>query len=299
MMSRPALTQIEIPGVEPSHQGKVRDIFDLGEHLLLVATDRISAYDCILPQGIPDKGAILTQMTRFWLGQLEEAEPNHLVTTEVSEFPAPFCDHPSQLEGRSMLVHKTEPMPVECVVRGYLTGSGWKEYQESQTVGKIYIHEQLQEFDALPRPIFSPARKNQEGHDENISFDEMIVIVGGWEGEELRERSQELYREAAEIAKDRGIILADTKFEFGILEGEILLIDEVLTPDSSRFWRAEDYQPGTPQAPYDKQLVRNYLRDLPWDGNPPAPDLPPEIIEQTRQRYIEAYQMLTGETWPS
>lgn len=292
-----ALTSVSIPGVEMVQQGKVRDIFDLDDKLLLVATDRISAYDCILPQGVPDKGKILTQMTRFWLEQLSEGEPNHLISCDVSEFPAPFCDHADILEGRSMLVHKTDPFPVECVVRGYVTGSGWKEYQQNKTVGKIYIHEELKEFDPLPKTIFSPATKNPDGHDENISFDEMVVIVGGWEGEELRERSLELYREAASIAKEQGLILADTKFEYGMLDGEILLIDEVLTPDSSRFWLAETYQPGTPQEPLDKQFVRNYLSGLSWDKNPPAPDLPPEIIEQTRERYIDAYQRLTGTDW--
>lgn len=219
-MAGKAITKIEIPGVEPTHQGKVRDIFDLGDRLLMVATDRISAFDCILPQGVPDKGAILTQMTRFWLETLSEAEPNHMVSTVVDDFPKPFNDHAEILLRRSMLVEKVEPLPVECVVRGYLTGSAWEEYQKDQTVGKTYIHEKLREFDPLPKPVFTPAKKNREGHDENISFDEMVVIVGGWEGEELRERSLALYREAAKLAYERGVVLADTKFEFGVKDGE-------------------------------------------------------------------------------
>ncbi|MBI1389278.1 MAG: phosphoribosylaminoimidazolesuccinocarboxamide synthase [bacterium] len=294
---KPAITSIEIPGVEPSQRGKVRDIFDLGGELLIVATDRISAFDCILPQGVPGKGAILTQMTRFWLDALEEAQPNHLVTMEVSEFPEPFRSHPEILEKRSMLVRKADPILVECVVRGYLAGSGWVDYQKNRTVAGVKIHEDITESGELPKPMFTPAVKNKAGHDENISFDEMLVVVGGAEGVELRDRSIELYKEAAAIARERGVIIADTKFEFGYLDGEIVLIDEVLTPDSSRFWRVEDYQPGRPQEAMDKQFVRDYLKSLDWDRNPPAPDLPEEIIMKTRQRYLDAYTTLTGKEW--
>ncbi len=293
-----AITQINIPGVSPSRQGKVRDIFDLDTQLLLIATDRISAFDCVLPQGIPDKGAILTQMSTFWLETLGEAEPHHLISTDVADFPDPFNQHPEILKNRTMLTKKLEPFRVECVVRGYLAGSGWKEYQENQTVCGILLPSGLKQSDKLPEPVFTPATKNDEGHDENISFDEMIVIVGGWEGEELRERSLALYRQAAKVAEEKGVILADTKFEFGIdEEGEITLIDEVLTPDSSRFWLAANYEPGKPQEAFDKQFVRDYLNDIKWDHNPPPPDLPQGIIDNTRQRYMDAYKMITGKEW--
>lgn len=293
-----AITQINIPGVSPTKQGKVRDIFDLGDQLLLVATDRISAFDCVLPQGIPDKGAILTQMSKYWLETLGEAKPHHLISTDVTDFPEPFNHHPEILKNRTMLTKKLEPFRVECVVRGYVAGSAWKEYQENQTVCGILLPSGLKQSDKLPNPVFTPATKNDEGHDENISFDEMIVIVGGWEGEELRERSLALYRQAAKVAEEKGVILADTKFEFGIdEEGEITLIDEVLTPDSSRFWLAANYEPGKPQEAFDKQFVRDYLNDIKWDHNPPPPDLPQEIIDNTRQRYMDAYKMITSKEW--
>lgn len=292
-----AMTSINIPGVEPIRSGKVRDIFDCGDSLLLVATDRISAFDCILPQGIPQKGAILTQMSKFWFETLSEAEPHHMITTNVDEFPEPFNQYPDQLRHRSMLVKKVEPLRVECVVRGYLAGSGWKEYQAHQTVCGIMLPSGLQQSSELPKPIFTPATKNDEGHDENISFDEMVVIVGGWEGEELRERSIELYKSAAKKARQNGVIIADTKFEYGMLDGEIVLIDEILTPDSSRFWLEADYQPGKSQNSFDKQFVRDYLNEIQWDHNPPPPDLPDHIIENTMKRYLDAYKMITGKEW--
>ncbi len=292
-----AITNIQIPGVPPIKQGKVRDIFDLNDTLLLVASDRISAFDCVLPQGIPDKGAILTQMSKHWFEVLPEAQPHHMITTEVSEFPSPFKEQTQQLKNRSMLCKKVEPFRVECVVRGFLSGSAWKEYQNNQTVCGIRLPSGLRESEELPKPVFTPATKNDEGHDENISFDEMVVIVGGWEGEELRERSLELYKSAAKRARERGVILADTKFEFGLLDGEIVLIDEVLTPDSSRFWLEENYQPGQPQEAFDKQFVRDYLNQIEWDHNPPPPDLPQEIIDNTCKRYQDAYRMITGREW--
>lgn len=297
-MTEAAITSIDIPGVEPSYTGKVRDMFDLGDSLLMVASDRISAFDCVLPQGVPGKGKILTQMSLFWFDLLAEAEPHHVITTDVSEFPEPFCNHPEILNKRSMLVKKTEPILVECVVRGYIAGSAWVEYQKTGSVAKVKIPEKLGESDALSKPMFTPATKSQEGHDENISFDEMLVIVGGAEGDELRARSIELYREATAYARERGVIIADTKFEFGYDDdGEILLIDELLTPDSSRFWSADDYKAGQPQDPMDKQFVRNYLLTLDWDRTPPAPDLPQDVIDSTRQRYIEAYTRITGKEW--
>lgn len=294
---REALTQINIPGVEPKNRGKVRDIYDLDDQLLLVATDRISAFDCVLPQGIPDKGAVLTQLSKFWFETITEAEPHHMISTDPEEFPEPFRSHAEVLRGRSMLVSKAEPFPVECIVRGYLSGSAWVEYQQKQTAGGILLPEGLKESDELPSPIFTPTTKSQEGHDEPISFDEMVVRVGGWEGEELRERSLDLYRSAAKYARERGVIIADTKFEFGILDDEIVLIDEFLTPDSSRFWDASRYTPGRPQEAFDKQFVRDYLLSLDWDKTPPAPDLPEEIILNTSRRYQEAYRMLTGREW--
>ncbi len=294
---KPALTSIEIPGVRPAQRGKVRDIFDLGDALLLVATDRISAFDCVLPQGVPDKGAVLTQMSLFWFENLQPAKPHHILSTEVADFPAPFNQYPEILAKRSMLVRKVEPLPVECVVRGYLAGSAWAEYQEKRTVCGILLPAGLPNSAELPRPLFTPARKNKEGHDENISFDEMLADIGGWEAEELRARSLEIYRSAAQLARERGVILADTKFEFGMDGDEILLIDELLTPDSSRFWLVDNYQPGQSQEALDKQFVRDFLNRIQWDHNPPPPDLPDDIIEQTRLRYIDAYRRITGKEW--
>ncbi|MBN2328906.1 MAG: phosphoribosylaminoimidazolesuccinocarboxamide synthase [Candidatus Omnitrophica bacterium] len=294
-----AITSIQIPGAAPAAKGKVRDIFDLGDKFLLVATDRISAFDCILPQGVPDKGAILTQMSLFWFETLAPAKPHHVISTEVEDFPEPFCNYPEILAKRSMLVKKVEPLPVECVVRGYIAGSAWAEYQENRTICGILLPENLRLSDPLPKPIFTPASKNKEGHDENISFDEAVVKIGGWEAEELRERSLEIFKAASDYAKQRGVILADTKFEFGREGDEIILIDEILTPDSSRFWLEADYQPGKAQEAFDKQFVRDFLINIQWDRNPPPPDLPDDIVENTRRRYIDAYRMLTGKEWNS
>lgn len=292
-----AITKIEIPGVEPSHSGKVRDIFDLGDQLLLVATDRISAFDCIMPRGVPEKGKLLTTISKFWFETLSKASPHHVITTEVSEFPEPFNQHPEILDKRSMLVHKTETIPVECVVRGYLAGSVVKEYQEKQTVCNVLLDKGLNISDKLRQAVYTPAKKNHEGHDENISYEETVRIVGGWESDEIRNRSLDLYAEASKITEERGLLLADSKFEFGFLDDEVILIDELFTMDSSRFWSKEEYTPGVPQNPFDKQFVRDYLNGLDWDKTPPAPDLPDEIIEKTLERYIKAYEMITGEKW--
>lgn len=294
-----AITEIRIPGVEPARRGKVRDIFDAGDALLMVATDRISAFDCVLPQGIPGKGKILTQLSKYWFETLAEASPHHMVTAEVSEYPEPFNRHPEWLEGRSMLVRKAEPIMIECVARGYLAGSAWNEYREKGTVCGVMMEKGLGISDAFSKPVYTPARKNPAGHDENISYEETVVMIGGWESEELRERTLELYRSAAKRTRERGLILADTKFEYGFVDGEITLIDELLTPDSSRFWSLEEYEPGKPQNPFDKQFVRDYLNGLDWDKTPPAPNLPDEVVEGTRQRYILAYEMITGGKWPS
>lgn len=296
---KPAITSIDIPGVQPASRGKVRDIFDLGDSLLMAASDRISAFDCILPQGIPDKGAILTQMSLFWFETLKPAKPNHVIAVEVEDFPEPFKNYPEILAKRSMRVKKVEPLPIECVVRGYMAGSAWVEYQQNRTICGIQLPEGLQLSARLPEPIFTPASKNKEGHDENISFDEMVKIVGGRAAEELRERSLGVFRSASEYALTRGVILADTKFEFGQEGEEIILIDEALTPDSSRFWLASDYQPGKAQESLDKQFVRDFLINIKWDRNPPAPNLPEDIIVNTRRRYIDAYRMLTGKEWNS
>ncbi len=292
-----ALTTITIPGVSPIRTGKVRDIFDLGDRLLLVATDRISAYDSILPQGIPDKGAILTQMTKHWMDTIPEAKPNHLISTDVEDLPEPFRSHPDQLYHRTMLTKKAEPVLIECVVRGYLSGSAWVEYQKDQTVCGILLPSGLKESDELPEPIFTPATKSHDGHDINISFEEAVLQVGGWEADELRDRSLELYKSAAKAARERGVIIADTKFEFGFLDDEIILIDEILTPDSSRFWLEDTYTPGQPQEALDKQFVRDYLNSVNWDRNPPPPDLTDDIVENTRKRYIEAYERITQKKW--
>ncbi len=277
----------------PVRRGKVRDIYDLGEELLLVSTDRISAFDWVLPTGIPDKGRVLTQISRFWFDRLDE--PNHVITTDIEEVNLPEGVDRRPLAGRSMLVRKTEVVPIECVVRGYLSGSGWKEYQKSQSVCGIKLPAGLRESDKLPEPIFTPATKEESGHDENISFERMIELVGRDVSEELRRRSLDVYQRGADHARSRGIIIADTKFEWGRVGDEIILIDEVLTPDSSRFWPADDYQPGRGQASYDKQFVRDWLETTSWDKNSQPPELPAEIVDKTRAKYIEAFERLTGE----
>jgi phosphoribosylaminoimidazole-succinocarboxamide synthase len=292
-MSASVVLESSLPGLS-ARRGKVRDIFDLGDQLLLVATDRISAFDYVLPSGIPDKGRILTQISAFWFGLLDE--PSHLVSVDVDEMPLPGGTDRAPLAGRSTLCRKTEVVPIECVVRGYLAGSGWKEYGQNGTVCGIELPAGLTESAQLPEPIFTPATKAEQGdHDENISFERMVDAVGPELSEELRRRSLSIYQRAAEYARERGIIIADTKFEFGRIGDEILLIDEVLTPDSSRFWPADQYAPGHGQPSYDKQFVRDWLLSTDWDRNSPPPKLPDDIVAKTREKYIEAYERLTGE----
>jgi len=284
-------------GDYPKRSGKVRDLYELPEALLLVATDRISAYDCVMPNGIPDKGRVLTQISLFWFHLLEDITPNHVISAAVKDLPAGV--EAEELEGRFMLCRKAEVTPIECVVRGYLAGSGWKEYQEFGTVCGIRLPEKLKQSDKLPEPIFTPATKAEEGHDENISFEQACAIAGEELMTELRKRSIALYERARDYAAERGLILADTKFEWGRTDdGEIILIDECLTPDSSRCWPADGYKPGKSQPSFDKQFVRDYLDKIQFDRTPPAPPLPSEIVQKTREKYIEAYTRLTGEQFP-
>jgi len=288
-----ALVQTNLPGV-PVRRGKVRDVYDLGDTLLLVATDRISAFDWVMPNGIPDKGRILTQLSAFWFNLL--AVPNHLLSLDIRTLDLPAGTDRATLEGRSTLVRKCRVVPIECVVRGFLDGSGWKEYQKSGTVCGIPLPPGLVQCSQLPEPIFTPATKEESGHDINISFERMVEIVGSEIAHDLRQRSIDVYRRAAEYARTRGIIIADTKFEWGAAEHEIILIDEVLTPDSSRFWPAVEYAPGRPQASFDKQFVRDWLETTGWDKNSPPPALPDNIIARTREKYLEAFSILTGQT---
>jgi len=279
----------------PVRRGKVRDVYDLGDALLIIATDRISAFDCIMPNGIPDKGKILTALSLFWFQRFAGRFEHHLLAADVKDYPADLQKYADQLTGRSMWVTKAQVVPIECVARGYLAGSGWKEYQKSQTVCGIKLPAGLKQCDRLPQPIFTPATKEESGHDINIPFEEMLKRLGEKVAGELKKRTLDLYGSAAEYALSRGIIIADTKFEFGELpDGKLILIDEVLTPDSSRFWPADQYQPGRDQPSFDKQFVRNYLETLDWNKLPPAPPLPPEVVAGTRQRYLEAYHQLTG-----
>ncbi len=279
----------------PVRRGKVRDVYDLGEQLLIVATDRISAFDCVMPNGIPDKGKILTALSLFWFEMFKGKFENHLIAADMFGYPPSLKAHRDQIEGRSMLVKKASVIPIECVARGYLAGSGWKEYQRSQTVCGIELPAGLRQCDRLPKAIFTPATKEESGHDINISFEETVSRIGESTATQLRNRTLELYTLAAQHAEGRGVIIADTKFEFGRLpDGRIILIDEVLTPDSSRFWPASEYEPGRDQASFDKQYVRNYLEGVDWNKQPPAPPLPSEVVVGTRQRYLEAYKMLTG-----
>jgi len=290
-MGSMVVLQTEIPGLSV-RRGKVRDVYDLGDRLLLVGTDRISAFDWVMPNGIPDKGKLLTQIAAFWFELL--GEPNHLITTDVEQMALPPQADRAQLAGRTTLCRKTQVVPIECVVRGYLAGSGWAEYQRNQTVCGIPLPPGLRECDELPEPIFTPATKAESGHDENITFEHMAQIVGRELAEELRRRSLSIFSRGVEYARQRGIIIADTKFEFGRVGDEILLIDEVLTPDSSRFWPADQYQPGKNQPSFDKQFVRDWLVAAGWDKNSPPPVLPDDVVARTRQKYIEAFEKLTG-----
>jgi len=290
------ITATVLPGVERVATGKVRDVYRVGENLLIVATDRISAFDCILPQGIPGKGRVLTQMSLFWFGLLRDLVPNHLITASVDEFPAPLRAFRDQLEGRSMLVKRCRMEPVECVARGYVSGSGWKDYKRTGAICGIPLPAGLPESSRLPEPIFTPASKAETGHDENISFDEAVKAVGAETAALLRDLTLRIYDTAARHAESRGIILADTKFEFGWQGDELLLADEVLTPDSSRYWPLDEYAPGGPQKSFDKQFVRDYLETLDWNKQPPAPPLPDDVIARTSEKYHEAYLRITGRT---
>jgi phosphoribosylaminoimidazole-succinocarboxamide synthase len=288
------VTATDLPGLKLTHRGKVRDIYEVGDRLLFIATDRISAFDCVLPNGIPDKGRVLTQTSLFWFDFLKDFVPNHLVTADVDEYPALLKPFRSQIEGRSMLVKKAEMVQVECVARGYVSGSGWKDYKRTGAICGIPLPPGLAESDKLPEPIFTPATKAHTGHDENISFDEAARLIGTGTAARLRELTLEIYSRASTYALSRGIVIADTKFEFGFIGGELTLGDEVLTPDSSRFWPAATYSPGGPQKSFDKQFVRDYLETLDWNKQPPAPALPDDVIEKTGAKYREAYETLTG-----
>ena len=286
------IRETHFAGVAPVARGKVRDIYDLGDRLLIVATDRLSAFDVVMATPIPDKGRVLTQLSLFWFDLLQDVIPNHVLS--ATQFPPPFDRYTEDLAGRSMVVRKTKPLPVECVARGYLSGSGWKEYRATGKVCGISLPAGLRECDKLPDPIFTPATKATSGHDENISFERMAEILGKPLAEKVRHVTLEIYRRAAAYAEPRGILLADTKFEFGQLQGELIWIDEALTPDSSRFWPASQYQPGGAQPSFDKQFVRDYLERIHWPKTPPGPELPPDVIEATRAKYREAYRILVG-----
>lgn len=290
-MPENVVLETQIPSL-PVRRGKVRDVYDLGERLLLIATDRISAFDWILPTGIPDKGRVLTQISSFWFDLLRE--PNHLISAAVEDFPLPAGVDREPFRGRTMLVRKTQVVPIECVVRGYLSGSGWKEYRERGTVCGLRLPAGLAESDRLPEPIFTPATKAESGHDENISFEQMCEIVGKEVAEELRTRSLDVYRRGAVHALEKGIIIADTKFEWGRTADGIILIDEVMTPDSSRFWPRDEFKPGRGQPSFDKQFVRDWLEQSGWDKNSPPPQLPRDVVAGTRAKYVEAYERLTG-----
>jgi phosphoribosylaminoimidazole-succinocarboxamide synthase len=286
------IRETNFAGLKPIARGKVRDIYDLGDGLLIVATDRLSAFDVVMPTPIPDKGRVLTQLSLFWFNLLRDLIPNHVLS--ASQFPSPFDRYGEDLAGRSMVVRKTQPVPIECVARGYLSGSGWKEYQATGRVCGVGLPAGLRESDKLPEPIFTPATKAASGHDENISFERAAEIVGQSLAENIRDVTLDIYRHAAAYAEPRGILLADSKFEFGQLNGELMWIDEALTPDSSRFWPAAQYKPGGPQPSFDKQFVRDYLEHIRWPKTPPGPELPPEVVLGTRAKYREAYRILVG-----
>ncbi|HYW44616.1 MAG TPA: phosphoribosylaminoimidazolesuccinocarboxamide synthase [Bryobacteraceae bacterium] len=292
--SSPIILQTDLPGVERHARGKVRDVYNVDGRLLIVATDRISAFDYILPTGIPDKGAVLNRLSIFWFDFLKDLTPNHFLTARVDDYPEPLPRFRDQLQGRSMLVRRARMIEIECVARGYLAGSGWKEYREHGTVCGIPLPPGLAESDRLPEPIFTPATKAQTGHDENVSFEHICSLIGEDLARRLRGLTLEIYTRAARYAEGKGIIIADTKFEFGFVGGELVLGDEVLTPDSSRFWPKDTYRPGGPQFSFDKQFVRDYLESIRWNKQPPAPPLPEEVAARTSEKYRQAYSALTG-----
>jgi phosphoribosylaminoimidazole-succinocarboxamide synthase len=285
----------DLPDLKLAGRGKVRDIYDLGETLLIVTTDRISAFDVIMNEAIPDKGYVLTQISSFWFHQMEDIIPNHIISTEVKDFPAVCQKYADQLEGRSMLVKKAQPLPVECIVRGYLSGSGWKDYLATGTICGIKLPAGLKESDKLPEPIFTPSTKAELGtHDENISFERMVELCGKELSEKVRDVTLAIYAKARDIADGKGIIIADTKFEYGMYDNQLIIIDECMTPDSSRFWPKDGYKPGGPQPSFDKQFLRDYLETLDWNKTAPAPPLPAEIVRKTGEKYMEALVKLTG-----
>ncbi len=295
-MRYPLVLETDIPGAPPPKRGKVRDLYDLGDKLVLVVTDRISAFDVVMPNGIPDKGAVLNQISLYWFGRVSDIIPNHLLPDGLDALPEPFQKARAQLEGRSMVVKKAKPLPVECIVRGYLSGSGLKEYQQYGKVSGISLPSGLTEASKLDEPIFTPSTKAEHGHDLSISFEEMKeVLKDDALAEKVRNTALSIYRRGRDLAEKKGILIADTKFEFGVLDGRLILIDEVMTPDSSRFWPQDGYQPGRSQASFDKQFVRDYLETLPdWNKTPPGPRLPDEVVARTREKYIEAFERLTG-----
>ncbi len=290
------LLQTNLPGVKLFSRGKVRDVYELGDKLLVVATDRLSAFDVVMREGIPDKGRVLTQLSCYWFNLVKDEIPHHFISARVADYPPELHPFADQLEGRSMLVEKAQPFPIECVVRGYLAGSGWKEYRASQSVCGIRLPAGLQESSRLDHPIFTPSTKATIGHDENITWEDTVERIGRDAAEKLRDLSLKLYSKGREFGERRGIIIADTKFEWGLKGDQIILIDEVLTPDSSRFWPQSDYAPGRPQPSFDKQFVRDYLESLHWNKQPPPPPLPPEVVEKTSEKYREAYRLLTGDS---
>jgi len=289
---------LDLGGIQPVHRGKVREMFDLGDHLLMVTTDRVSAFDVILPMGIPNKGAVLTALSTYWFQALDGVVGHHYISGQVNDFPEQFHPFREVLQDRSLLVHKARRLDVECVVRGYITGSGWKEYQRDGSVCGIKLPSGLRESERLSEPIFTPSTKEDDGHDENISFDGMVEIVGAPTAERLRDLSLAIYRNLSAHCASKGILVADTKFEFGMLGDEIILIDEVLTPDSSRFWPADRYEAGGPQESFDKQFVRDYLETLSWNKQPPGPALPDDVVEASARRYREALERLVDRAHP-
>lgn len=294
-MTTPLVLETNLEGLKPPRRGKVRDVYDLGDKLLIVATDRISAFDVVLPNAVPEKGRVLTQISKYWFAQTEGIVKNHVISTAVKDFPPVCKPHAAVLEGRSMLVKRTQPLPVECVVRGYLTGSGLKEYKATGSVSGVKLPTGLIEASRLPEPIFTPSTKAEVGeHDENIDFDSVIKLVGKETAEKIKSYTISIYKKACELAEPKGIIIADTKLEFGIYQGEVILIDEVLTPDSSRFWPKNDYKVGVAQKSFDKQFVRDYLLSLAWNQKPPAPVLPEEVVRKTSEKYLEVLRMLTN-----